>query len=73
MMMADREGIISSIVYGPDNRTQITEDTNRVLFTVYAPPGIEETLIHEHFNDITHYMRLVAPQAEMEEMAVHPL
>ncbi len=73
MMMADREGIISSIIYGPDNRTQITEDTTNVLYTVYAPPGIEGTLIQEHFNDINRYMRLVVPQAQMEEMAVYPL
>ncbi|MDD3656472.1 MAG: phenylalanine--tRNA ligase beta subunit-related protein [Atribacterota bacterium] len=73
MMMTDRDGIISSIIYGPDNRTQITEDTNRVLYTVYAPPGIEEPLIREHFNDFIHYIHLVVPQAEMEEMAIHQL
>jgi DNA/RNA-binding domain of Phe-tRNA-synthetase-like protein len=73
MMMADSEGIISSIIYGPDNRTQITENTTNVLYTVYAPPGIEGKLIQEHLNDINCFMRLVAPEAKMEEMAVYPL
>ena len=73
MMMADREGIISSIIYGPDDRTQITEDTNNVFYTVYVPPGIEGKSIREHFNDINRYMHLVAPEAQMEEMAVYPL
>lgn len=73
MMMADREGIISSIIYGPDDRTQITEDTNRVLYTVYAPPGIEGGLIREHFNDINRYIHLVAPDTQMEEMVVYQL
>ncbi len=41
MMIADAQGIISSIIYGPDRRTQITSDTRQVLFTVYAPAGIE--------------------------------
>src|SRR5262249_20960872 len=39
MFIADREGIISSIVYGPDRRTRITPGTRNVIFTVYAPAG----------------------------------
>ena len=39
MMICDARGIISSIVYGPDQRTRITPKTTRVLFTVYARPG----------------------------------
>ncbi|HNR64949.1 MAG TPA: phenylalanine--tRNA ligase beta subunit-related protein [Atribacterota bacterium] len=73
MFMEDREGIISSIIYGPDSRTQIDEDTNRVLYTVYAPPGIEGSLINEHLNDIVHYINMVAPQAEMIKMTFHKL
>ena len=73
MFMKDREGIISSIIYGPDNRTQINEKTVSVLYTVYAPPGIEGSLIDEHLNDITHYIQLAAPQAEMIGRAVHTL
>ncbi len=73
MFMEDREGIISSIIYGPDNRTQITEETNSALYTVYAPPGIEGSLIIEHLNDIAHYIRFAAPQAEMIKMTLHTL
>ncbi|HNR65880.1 MAG TPA: hypothetical protein PKJ95_06280 [Atribacterota bacterium] len=73
MFMEDREGITSSIIYGPDNRTQITEKTNSALYTVYAPPGIEGSLIIEHLSDIAHYVQLAAPQAKMVEMVVHPL
>lgn len=73
MFMEDREGIISSIIYGPDNRTQISEKTNKVLYTIYAPPGIEESLINEHLNDIAHYIQLAAPQAEIIERVAHTL
>lgn len=73
MFMEDREGIISSIIYGPDNRTQISEKTNKVLYTIYAPPGIEESLINEHLNDIAHYIQLAAPQAEIIERVAHIL
>ena len=73
MFMEDREGIISSIIYGPDNRTQISEKTNKVLYTIYAPPGIEESLINEHLNDINHYIQIAAPQAEIIERVAHTL
>lgn len=73
MFMEDREGIISSIIYGPDNRAQISEKTNKVLYTIYAPPGIEESLINEHLNDIAHYIQLAAPQAEIIERVAHTL
>lgn len=73
MFMEDREGIISSIIYGPDSRTQIDEDTNRVLYTVYAPPGIEESLINEHLNDIAHYIHLLASEEELIKRTIHLL
>lgn len=73
MFMEDREGIISSIIYGPDNRTQISEKTNKVLYTIYAPPGIEESLINEHLNDINHYIQIAAPQAEIIKRVAHIL
>lgn len=73
MMMVDREGVISSIIYGPDNRTQITKDTRDVLYTVYAPPGIEEKLLKEHLNDIHCFTQMVAPNVQLEKMEVHLL
>ncbi len=41
MTICDASGIMSSVIYGPDQRTQISAGTHQVLFTVYAPPGIE--------------------------------
>ena len=43
MMIRDQVGVISSILYGPDQRTQITPATSNVIFTVYAPPGIKRS------------------------------
>ncbi len=73
MFMEDKEGIISSIIYGPDNRTQITEETNSVLYTVYAPPGIEKSTICKHLNDIINYMQIVTPQVKMIKKIIHTL
>ena len=70
MMMMDGGGIISSIVYGPDQRTQIQASTQNVMFTVYAPSGITEQAVIEHLQDLEQYVRLVAPDARVEMLKV---
>ena len=70
MMIADAQSVISSVLYGPDRRTRITPHTRRVLFTVYAPPGIGERAVHEHLHDIEANVLLIAPQAEVEVLEV---
>jgi DNA/RNA-binding domain of Phe-tRNA-synthetase-like protein len=64
MHMTDQDGVISSIIYGPDRRTQITAGTRRALFAVYAPPGIDEPAVYQHLNDIQANIRLVSPEAQ---------
>lgn len=41
LMICDGTGAISSVLRGPDFKSRITETTVDVLFTIYAPPGIE--------------------------------
>jgi hypothetical protein len=71
MMMADGLGVISSVLYGPDQRTRIVPATHSVLFTVYAPAGIEEPMLRQHLRDIESNVRLVAPEAETELLEVY--
>ena len=71
MFIADTEGILSSILYGPDQRTQIKPETQRVLFTVYGAPGIEVQAMREHLEDIRDNVMLIAPQAEVELLEVY--
>ncbi len=71
MMISDQAGIISNIIYGPDQRTQISESTRNVVFTVYAPAGIEESLIMRHLLDMRDDVLVIAPQAEMELLHVY--
>ncbi len=63
MLIADRAGILSSVIYGPDRRTQIRPETTHVLFTVSAPPGIGEQAVYRHLQDIQATVLLVAPEA----------
>ncbi len=62
-MLSDQRGVISSILRGPDLHAAITEQTNRVLYTVYAPLGVEQQLIFQHLNDIESYVRAFSERA----------
>lgn len=70
MFISDRKGVISSIIYGPDQRTQITPATRNVVFTVYAPAGIGEPPVQRHLEDIRDYVMIVVPQAQVETIRV---
>lgn len=64
MTICDASGIISSVIYGPDRRTQISAGTQQVLFTVYAPPGINEPDIQNHLQDIRDLVLMITPEAD---------
>jgi DNA/RNA-binding domain of Phe-tRNA-synthetase-like protein len=66
MMISDQAGVISDVIYGPDRRTQITQDTHNVVFTTYAPQGIERQAVEDHLKDIRDYILIFAPQAQVE-------
>lgn len=66
MLIRDQQGVISSIIYGPDQRTQITPETRNVVFTAYAPPGIDEQTVTAHLEHIKDNVTLFAPQAQVE-------
>lgn len=70
MMISDQAGVISSIIYGPDQRTQISANTRNVVFTVYAPAGIDVQAVTQHLQDIQEYAMVIAPQAQVELLHV---
>jgi len=66
MTVADREGILSSIVHGPDRRTRIAPGTRDALYVVYAPEGIERDSVRKHLRDIRDGIQLASPTAVFE-------
>lgn len=70
MFMRDGAGIISSIIYGPDQRTQIGPRTKDVIFTVYAPTGIEAAAIEQHLQKIQQNVLTIAPRAQTEMLKI---
>jgi DNA/RNA-binding domain of Phe-tRNA-synthetase-like protein len=69
MFIADRDGVISSIVYGPDQRARITAETRNTLFTVYAPDGIGPQVVQEHLEELRDHILVVTPRAHVEARA----
>ena len=71
MFISDNVGVISSIIYGPDNRTPITADTTDVMFTVYGPAGISTGQIKNHLEDISSYVKLVSSDAVTDILEIY--
>lgn len=67
MVMRDTNSICCSILYGQDNRSPITPSTRRVLFVSYAPPGVPAAVVEAQMQLIEQYVRLFAPQLQVEQ------
>jgi DNA/RNA-binding domain of Phe-tRNA-synthetase-like protein len=70
MFIRDEEGVLSSIIYGPDHRTRITPATTQVLFTVYAPVGVHPDELRAHLGDLREFILAVSPEAQVQYTAV---
>lgn len=64
MFIRDQDGVLSSILHGPDHRTRIVPSTTRVLFTVYAPAGVPAESVRAHLRDIAEFVSIVSPAAK---------
>ena len=71
MMIRDGEGIISSIIYGPDQRTQIASGTRSAIFTIYAPAGIRPEDVRRQLEAIQDNVLVIAPKARVELLEVY--
>lgn len=65
MYSADAEGPICSVIYGPDRRTAVGDQTVRALFVVYGVPGIKAGQVEDHLKNMENNARLVSPEAEL--------
>jgi DNA/RNA-binding domain of Phe-tRNA-synthetase-like protein len=72
MLMRDAVGIISAVVYGPDQRTRLSEATRRALFTTYAPEGVSDDAARQHLTELATLAQVVAPAANVRLIDVYP-
>lgn len=68
LSIRDREGIISTVLYGPDRRTRLLPETNSVLFTTYALAGIADAELQAHLQRIETLVLTESPLATTEEI-----
>ena len=70
MVIRDKDGIVSSIIYGPDQRSQIAPRTRDCIFTIYAPAGIAVEDIERQLAEIRDNVLVIAPGAQVELLRV---
>jgi DNA/RNA-binding domain of Phe-tRNA-synthetase-like protein len=70
MCIRDGAGIVSSVVYGPDDRTRLGAETRAAVFTTYAPAGIGRDAVARHLEAIGAGVRVVAPDSVVEGLEV---
>jgi DNA/RNA-binding domain of Phe-tRNA-synthetase-like protein len=70
MFIRDREGVLSSVLYGPDQRTRLTPETTGALFTVYTPAGVPHPALEEHLAGLKANLLLACPGAEVSFQGV---
>jgi len=70
-VIADADKVLSSVIHGPDRRSQIAAQTHQVLSPVYAPFGIERKAVRTHLEDIHDYVPIVTPEADVVELDVY--
>jgi DNA/RNA-binding domain of Phe-tRNA-synthetase-like protein len=72
MCIRDGTGIVSSIVYGPDDRTRLGPETRSAVFTSYAPGGIGPQAVRDHLAAIAESVRLFSPDASVGVVEIVP-
>lgn len=66
LRVADRRGVIGSVLYGPDDRSPIGPETKNVLYLVYGVPGVSRDAIREHLERLWERVSSLSPNAVKE-------
>lgn len=72
MFLSDGRGILSSVLYGPDDRSFITSGTSRALFTVYGVPSVTKEKIRAHLEETERLLRVISPGAATTALMILP-
>ena len=70
LYVADQDGIMSSILNGPDHRTRISSSTKGVMCFAYGVQNITEQQIQRHLNQIKDYLLIYAPDGSFDDVKI---
>jgi DNA/RNA-binding domain of Phe-tRNA-synthetase-like protein len=71
MRISDGSGVVSSIVYGPDQRTRLKAESVAACYTTYGVPGVGSETVHAHLCDLRDFVLSGSPDAMVEELEVY--
>ncbi|MGH2375895.1 MAG: hypothetical protein ACRDIC_20790 [bacterium] len=66
MVVRDAEAIIASVVYGPDHRTRLREETTAALFGAWCPLGLTAAAVGAHLESLAALVRREWPDAAID-------
>lgn len=70
LLMRDKQGIVSTIINGPDSRTKLTAQTTNALFAVYVPAEIPKEIVENHLKDIQNAILIFSKEAQTKLLEV---
>ena len=71
LYLSDEAGVLSSIIGGPDYRTQITTTTRDCLYFVYGVEGITSQRIEAHLKTIASYLSKTISGVQIESIDIY--
>ncbi|MGH2405007.1 MAG: hypothetical protein ACRDGN_11155 [bacterium] len=66
MVVRDGSGIIACVLYGPDHRTRLRNETTAALFGAWCPVGLTAALVGDHLQALEGALRLEWPEAAID-------
>jgi DNA/RNA-binding domain of Phe-tRNA-synthetase-like protein len=72
MLMRDRDGIISAVLTGPDQRTRLAPTSTSALYVTYAPSDVAQPALAKHQADLVQLVRLAQPEADLAALEIYP-
>ncbi|MBI3997921.1 MAG: hypothetical protein HY355_02730 [Armatimonadetes bacterium] len=66
MVVRDQEGVIASVLYGPDLRTRLRPESHAVLFGAWCPVGVARPTVETHLLTIGRLIRREWPDAAID-------
>jgi DNA/RNA-binding domain of Phe-tRNA-synthetase-like protein len=66
MVVRDDDGIIASVIYGPDHRTRLRGESASAMFGAWCPAGVAPAAVAAHLTELARLVRLEWPDAEIE-------
>ncbi len=66
MIVRDAEGVIASVLCGPDFRTRLHAESSAALFGAWCPTGLTTAVVEAHLDTLTRLLKREWPDAVIE-------